>query len=77
LIDEVLAVGDPTFRQKASRVFKEKLERAGVILVSHNQKEIKDLCSSVILVHNGQAMAYDDVDEGFAAFNEMMEESKS
>ncbi len=77
LIDEVLAVGDPIFRQKASRVFKEKLERAGVILVTHNHKEIKDLCSSVIMVHNGQAMTYDDVDEGIAAFKELMEESES
>ena len=77
LIDEVLAVGDPIFRQKASRVFKEKLEKAGVILVSHNHKEIKDLCSSVIMVHNGQAMTYADVDEGLAAFNELMEESKA
>jgi len=77
LIDEVLAVGDPIFRQKAARVFKEKLEKAGVILVSHNHKEIKDLCSSVIMVHNGQAMTYADVDEGLAAFNELMEESKA
>lgn len=72
LIDEVLSVGDPIFRKKASAVFKEKLERAGVILVTHNHNEIKDLCSSVVWVHNGQAKVYMNVEEGLAEFQEMM-----
>jgi capsular polysaccharide transport system ATP-binding protein len=72
LIDEVMAVGDPIFRKKAGAVFKEKLEKAGVILVSHNQNEIKELCSSLIWVHNGEAKVYSDVEEGLEAFRDMM-----
>lgn len=72
LIDEVMAVGDPIFRKKASQVFREKLEGAGVILVSQNHKEIQELCSSLIWVHNGEAKVYEDVAEGIAAFQEML-----
>ena len=72
LIDEVLSVGDPIFRKKASAVFKEKLETAGVILVTHNHNELKELCSSLIWVHNGEAKVYMDVEEGLEAFRDMM-----
>lgn len=72
LIDEVMAVGDPLFRKKAAQVFREKLAGAGVILVSHNHKDIKDLCSTVVFIHNGHASVYDDVDEGLAAFQELL-----
>jgi capsular polysaccharide transport system ATP-binding protein len=72
LIDEVMAVGDPIFRKKAGAVFKQKLETAGVILVSHNHAEIKELCSSLIWVHNGEAKVYLDVEEGLEEFRDMM-----
>ncbi|MBT9595587.1 MAG: ABC transporter ATP-binding protein [Vitreoscilla sp.] len=76
LIDEVLAVGDPIFRKKASQVFREKLAHAGVILVTHNHKEIKDMCSTLVFIHNGQASFYDDVDEGLEAFQELLKASQ-
>lgn len=72
LIDEVMAVGDPIFRKKAAQVFREKLAGAGVILVSHNHKDIKDMCSTVVFLHNGHAKVYEDVDEGLAAFQELV-----
>lgn len=77
LIDEVMAVGDPLFRKKAAQVFREKLAGAGVILVSHNHKDIKDLCSTVVFIHNGHASVYDDVDEGLAAFQELLKAPQS
>ena len=72
LIDEVMAVGDMIFRKKAAAVFREKLERAGVIMVSHNHKDIKDMCSSLIVVHNGEAKVYQDVDEGLKVFDDIV-----
>jgi capsular polysaccharide transport system ATP-binding protein len=76
LIDEVMAVGDPIFKKKAAQVFKEKISGAGVILVSHNHKDIKDLCSTVVFLHNGRANVYEDVDEGLAAFQELIKASQ-
>lgn len=75
LIDEVLAVGDPIFRKKAVEVFRAKLERAGVILCTHNHKEIKDLCSVVVFLHKGEALVYDDVDEALEAFQALTREA--
>lgn len=77
LIDEVMAVGDPGFRNKAAAIFKERLAKAGVILVSNNHRDIKELCSTVVFLHNGQASVYDDVDEGLAAFQEVIKAAKT
>lgn len=76
LVDEVMAVGDPIFRKKAASVFREKLAGGGVILVSHNAKDIKDFCSTVVFLHNGHANVYEDVDEGLAAFGELLKASQ-
>lgn len=73
LIDEVMAVGDPIFRGNAARIFREKLEKAGAILVSNNHKDIQDMCSAVIFIRDGEAKVYEDVEAGLAAFKEMAE----
>jgi capsular polysaccharide transport system ATP-binding protein len=70
LIDEVMAVGDPIFRKKSAAVFKEKLEGASVILVSHNLKEISEMCDSAIVVERGQVRVFDDVQEGIAFYQD-------
>jgi capsular polysaccharide transport system ATP-binding protein len=76
LIDEVMAVGDPSFRKKAQNVFKEKLERASVILVSHNMNDIKELCTSVILVDRGETTIYPTVEEGLEAYTGVLRGKK-
>jgi capsular polysaccharide transport system ATP-binding protein len=68
LIDEVMAVGDPTFKRKSQAVFKERLERSKVILVSHNVADIRALCDVVVLVRGGEATLFDDIEAGIAAY---------
>lgn len=70
LIDEVLAVGDPVFRKKSAAVFKEKMEGASVILVSHNLKEIGEMCDSAMVVERGQVRVFEDVREGIAFYQD-------
>jgi capsular polysaccharide transport system ATP-binding protein len=69
LIDEVMAVGDPAFKRKSQAVFKERLERSKMILVSHNVADIRSLCDVVVLVRNGAATLYEDIEAGIAAYN--------
>jgi len=69
LIDEVMAVGDPTFKRKSQAVFKERLARSKVILVSHNVADIRSLCDVVVLVRNGEATLFEDIEAGIAAYN--------
>jgi capsular polysaccharide transport system ATP-binding protein len=68
LIDEVMSVGDVTFKAKSRRIFAEKLKRGRVILVSHNMKLIKKLCDVIVHLDQGVATVYDDVDKGIAAY---------
>ncbi|MCV3480630.1 ABC transporter ATP-binding protein [Campylobacter sp. CNRCH_2014_0184h] len=68
LIDEAGAVGDPKFKEKSSKVYKEKLSQSKVIMVSHNVAEIKQWCDKIIFMQDGQATIYDDVDEGIAVY---------
>lgn len=55
LIDEVLAVGDITFRNKCLRKISEIKEKAkAVIFISHDMDQIKAICDRVILLHYGE-----------------------
>jgi capsular polysaccharide transport system ATP-binding protein len=68
LIDEVMAVGDVTFKSKSRKVFAERLERAKVILVTHNMRLIRSMCNIVIHLDHGRASLFHDVDQGIAAY---------
>lgn len=70
LIDEVMAVGDAQFKRKSQEVFRSKLERSRLILVSHSMKDIEQYCNVVALVRDGQATLYNDVREGIAAYHQ-------
>jgi capsular polysaccharide transport system ATP-binding protein len=71
LIDEVMAVGDITFREKSREVFTERMRNAHVIMVSHSMNQIKRMCDLVVMLEGGQARVYEDVAEGVAAYNAM------
>jgi len=69
LIDEVMSVGDAQFKRKCDEVFKEKLQKSNVVLVSHSMPEIEKLCDIVLLVRDGGIQVYEDVAEGIKAYN--------
>lgn len=69
LIDEVMSVGDAQFKRKCAEVFKERLRKSNVVLVSHSMPEIEKLCDIVLLVRDGGIQIYDDVSEGIKAYN--------
>jgi capsular polysaccharide transport system ATP-binding protein len=68
LIDEVMAVGDSTFRAKSRKVFDERLKKSKIILVSHSMSLIRDMCDMVIHLDRGKAILYDDVKKGIQAY---------
>lgn len=68
LIDEAGAVGDPQFKKKSKAVYNEKLKSANVILVSHNMNEVRELCQHVIVVQDGKAEVFADVEEGIDVY---------
>ena len=69
LIDEALAVGDRTFREKSARRLDEHRANAGtVLLVSHNLTEIRRSCERVIWLQAGLIMADGPTDEVLASY---------
>jgi lipopolysaccharide transport system ATP-binding protein len=55
LLDEVLAVGDADFKQKSLKKMKELLgSGATIILVSHNENSIKEICKRAIWLLDGE-----------------------
>lgn len=59
IVDEVLAVGDAEFQKKALGKMKDVSSKDGrtVLFVSHNLTAVRNLCSSAILLRNGEVFA--------------------
>lgn len=72
LMDEVGAVGDAAFKAKSGRILQERIANSHVIMVSHSMSEIARLCNVVVLVQDGQALLYSDVEEGIEAYQKMV-----
>ena len=66
--DEVTAAGDAAFRRKASLAFRELVDRAGLIMVSHGEETLKQFCSAGILLSGGKAYWFDAIDDALAAY---------
>lgn len=66
LIDEVTSVGDVAFRQKSEIVLRDRLATRGAIVVSHNLDLLTRICEAAVVVENGHAMWFDDVDAAIA-----------
>lgn len=56
LIDEVLSVGDEHFRKKSLKKMKELIgdENRTVLIVSHSISTLKELCTKVMWMHDGE-----------------------
>ncbi|MBQ8840288.1 MAG: ABC transporter ATP-binding protein [Clostridia bacterium] len=61
LVDEILSVGDESFRAKCAEKI-EEMRKDGVsfVIVSHNLGEIKRLCQKTIWIENARVRAYGD-----------------
>lgn len=69
LSDEATAVGDQIFKQKATRAFKERMGRSSLIIVSHAEPILKDLCQAGIWLNEGEAHWFDDVHQALSAYH--------
>lgn len=70
LSDEATAVGDREFRAKATKAFRDRVGKASIIMVSHSEGILKDLCQSGIWLNQGKAIWFDDINEAIAAYHQ-------
>ena len=55
LIDEVLGVGDPQFKEKSKKRILDLVKSTGtVVLVSHSFGLMKDICDRLVFIHKGK-----------------------
>ena len=67
LIDEVTAVGDAAFRAKSKAIIQERLESSGAIMVSHSMRQLREICTSGLVLERGQISYYADINDAIAA----------
>lgn len=75
LIDEVLSVGDMSFRKKSLDKIKEIIldDSKTVVIVSHSEDMIEKMCSSVLWIHNGEIKMYDTTKKVLSEYINFME----
>jgi lipopolysaccharide transport system ATP-binding protein len=72
-IDEVLAVGDIRFQQKCiDRLDGFRKSGKTLILVSHNNEQIRSLCDEVLVLEEGQVAAHTDPENAILQYNTLM-----
>ena len=67
LIDEVTAVGDARFRERCLEAFSTRMERADVIMVTHDVDVMRAYCDSAAVLASGRLEFYDRVDDAVQA----------
>jgi len=74
LIDEVLGVGDPQFREKSKKKILNMVEGAGtVVIVSHSFGLMKSICDRLILIHEGKIVIDGEPSEAIEKYYELTE----
>ena len=70
LIDEVLGVGDPSFKAKATKRLEEMMRNTGIVLIStHSVGLVNSIASRVAVLENGRLIHDGDVSEGLALYS--------
>lgn len=71
LIDEVILVGDQNFQRKCyEELFDKRADRA-MLIASHDMVTIKERCERAILLEDGRALEYDNIDEAVEAYENL------
>lgn len=70
LIDELTAVGDQQFRQKAQSAFAQKKGKASVIMVSHNLNNLKRDCEVGVYMRAAGPVVYPDIHDAIAHYRQ-------
>lgn len=77
IIDEALQAGDLAFKQKASQAMDEMIRKAdAVVVVSHNRKFVKSVCTRAVWLEDGQVEFDGPADEATGRYQARVAERK-
>lgn len=74
LIDEVLSVGDAKFKKKSYNKMKQLISNDDrtVMIVSHSSQTLKELCTSILWLHDGEMKMLGKTEEVLPAYDKFM-----
>lgn len=70
LSDEATAVGDRAFKSKAKQAFVDRVSTASLIMVSHGEGILKEMCQAGIFLDKGRAVWHDDINDAIEAYHD-------
>lgn len=71
LIDEVIMVGDQNFQEKCRKEFFENRTDRALVIVSHSTDVIKQYCNRAVIIRDGNAAVYGNVDEALEIYHSL------
>lgn len=71
LIDEVIMVGDKNFKVKCEQEFFDKRNDRALLLASHSAGFIRKYCNRAIVLEQGVATMYEDVDAALKVYDSL------
>ncbi|WP_369854488.1 ABC transporter ATP-binding protein [Candidatus Thalassolituus haligoni] len=63
LIDEITAVGDAKFKDKAATLLKKRFASTRIIMVNHSIGQLKNFCSAGLVIHSGGLKYFENIDD--------------
>jgi capsular polysaccharide transport system ATP-binding protein len=72
LIDEVTSVGDARFRAKCLEAFRRRMDRADVIMVTHDFETMRAWCDTGAVLGDGRLTVFGDLESAIAHHAEAM-----
>jgi hypothetical protein len=73
LLDEIFAVGDEEFQKQCRRTMEQFLSEGKTILfVSHSSYTVREVCRRVCLLEHGQLLYDGPVEDGLAAYRQLL-----
>lgn len=74
ILDEVLSVGDAKFKKKSEKKIMDMFDKGiTVLFVSHNEQQVKNICTKGILLEQGKVTATGTVDEVLEKYKKLTE----
>lgn len=72
LVDEVMAVGDESFRERCQYELFEKRKDKTMVMVSHSRSYLQSNCNRFLLLREGKIIEYTDPDEAYWDYKRML-----
>lgn len=72
LIDEVIAVGDARFAEKCRYELFERRKDRSIILVSHDNRAMKQYCDNAMVLDQGHLHRFADMDQAYTFYQQSL-----